>query len=67
MAKRPREILLKKHDQAMNDLDRCLGNLQHLQTAYAPAHPEQHQMVSSLCLMIIEAQTLVQKFRKDYM
>ncbi len=67
MAKRPREILLKKHDQAMNDLDRCLGNLQYLQAAYAERHPVEHQMVSQLCLMVIENQTLVQKFRNEYM
>ena len=67
MAKRPREILLRKHEQAIKALDRCLLNLQHLQTAYAPAHPEQHKMVSSLCRMVIEAQTLVQQFKDQYM
>ena len=67
MAKRSRERLVRKHSQAMNDLDRCLTKIQALQVAYAPAHPPQHQMISMIALTVIELQTLLQRFRNEYM
>ena len=51
----------------MTNLDQCLTKLQFLQSVYAPSHPKQWGIVSLIARSVIEVQTLLAQFEKDYM
>lgn len=67
MPKTNRDYMLRKHDQAMNDLDRCLEKLQWLHEKYSARHPRHASMVQGIASGVIEIQTILERFRQEMM
>lgn len=65
MPKSNRDKVLKKYDQADNDLDRCLTNLRDLSEIYKPAHSKHYAAVMSIAEMVILVQTTLKNIRQD--
>ncbi len=65
MAKSNRDKILKKYDQADNDLDRCLSNLRDLSETYKPAHPKQDAAIMSVVMSVLTVQNTLRQIRQD--
>ena len=63
---KPIRVRIKKlYDQADNDLDRCLINLQKLENVYETGYPKQHSMIVLVAQAVVQTQTLLKRVRSE--
>lgn len=54
-------------DEAVNDTNRCLENLQLISEAYQDVHPELSEYIMQMAAIIIQLQTTMTQFKNEKM
>lgn len=67
MPKSTREQLIRLYEQAQNDLDRCLLNLQKMTATYGSDYLRQTTMLGEIACMLGMIQKLFKQFRDELM
>jgi len=67
MPRSNRDNLLRLHAQAVNDLERCMSNMQIMSETYGPDYPDQQDMIILLASSIVSLLELWMQFREEKM
>lgn len=67
MPRTTRQELIRLHEQAVNDLERHLANLQQMAEIYRPVHPDYADLLLGFASVIIEYQKKWKSFREGKM
>lgn len=67
MPRNTREVLLRKVDQALNDIDRALENLQAVHGTYQPTHEGHAKFIEVVSQQLVMSQGLLTDFKEKHM